>query len=99
MFGDQMKFMVPDSNPAERARVNAVNSRLKSANGEIRMMVNPKAAPNIVRDFEGVRLLEGGSGELDKDADEGKLSHLTDAIGYYIQYKFPILNAIGQRSF
>ena len=39
-------------------------------------------------DLEGVRLLAGGSGELDKKADP-KLSHISDALGYYIQKQFP----------
>jgi hypothetical protein len=47
----------------ERVRLNAVNSRLKSAAGDIRLMVDPVKAPHVVKDFEGVRLLEGGSGE------------------------------------
>jgi hypothetical protein len=40
-----------------------------------------------VRDFEGVRLVEGGSGEIDKNADK-KLTHISDAIGYRIYYSF-----------
>jgi hypothetical protein len=43
----------------------------------------------LVRDFEGVRLVEGGSGEIDKKSDS-KLSHLSDAIGYYLWREFPV---------
>ena len=46
-----------------------MNSRLKSAAGDIRPMVDAVKAPHTVKDFEGVRLLEGGSGEIDKKAD------------------------------
>lgn len=42
------------------------------------------------KDFEGVRLLAGGAGEIDKKADPG-LSHLSDAIGYYIARQFPLV--------
>ena len=88
-FGEQLQLMGKRSNPPERSRINAVNSRMRSGSGEIRMMVDPKHAPNVVKDFEGVRLLEGGSGEIDKKADP-KLSHISDAIGYYIHQEFPI---------
>lgn len=88
-FGDRVTYHYPDSNPAERARVNAVNTRAKSAAGVIRLLVDPIAAPRVVRDFEGVRTLKGGSGEIDKKVDV-QLSHISDAIGYYINVRFPI---------
>jgi hypothetical protein len=50
-----------------------------------------------VRDFEGVRLLEGGSGEIDKKIDP-KLSHISDSIGYYVSYAFPIKDTYAQAS-
>jgi hypothetical protein len=76
-------------NPSERSRVNAVNSRLLSDAGIMRLMVDPASAPMTVKDFEGVRLLEGGSGEIDKKHDQ-TLTHLTDAVGYYIVKKYPV---------
>lgn len=89
-FGSNaVRFRVPKENPFERQRVNAVNSRLRTAEGVERMMVDGKYAPHVVKDFEGVRLLEGGSGEIDKDADR-RLTHVSDAIGYYVVREFPI---------
>lgn len=89
VFGDRLRMRVPSGNPRERVRVNSMNSRLKSTDGVLGVLVDPSKAPNIVKDFEGVRLLEGGSGEIDKKSDP-KLTHLTDAFGYYIAEKFPI---------
>lgn len=89
VFKDRLAFRVKDANPKERARVNAVNSRLKSADGTVRLMVDGARAAHVVTDFEGVTLLEGGSGEIDKD-ETPLLTHLSDAIGYYIEYEFPI---------
>ena len=92
MFKDKWRriyYFIPSMNPRERVRVNAVNSRLMSTTGVIRMMVDPDKCPNIVKDFEGTRLLEGGSGEIDKKADPN-LTHLTDGLGYYIVYRFPV---------
>jgi hypothetical protein len=89
-FGtERIFFHVPASNPSERARLNAVNTRLRSGSGAVHMMVDPVAAPMTVKDFEGVRLLEGGSGEIDKKHDP-KLTHLTDGLGYYIVKVFPV---------
>jgi hypothetical protein len=89
-FGNQRVFFrVPPSNPTERARINAVNTRLRSGDQVAHFMIDPVAAPMTVKDFEGVRLLAGGSGELDKKADP-KLTHLTDAFGYYIAEEWPI---------
>jgi hypothetical protein len=85
------------SNPPERHRVNAMNSRLKSDSGIIRMMVDGAEAPMTVMDFEGVRLLEGGSGELDKKHD-AKLTHLTDGVGYYISKAFPLRRDVVTRT-
>lgn len=87
-FGNRVTFHVPASNPAERSRVNAVNSRTQSRDGTVRLMVDPTHAPHVVKDFEGVRTLVGGSGEIDKKHDP-KLSHISDALGYYVVAKFP----------
>lgn len=88
-FKDRFIMRVKPSNPKERARVNAVNSRLLNGAGEIHLMVDGHKCPNVVKDFEGVALLAGGSGEIDKKADP-TITHLTDGIGYYIDREFPI---------
>lgn len=90
-FRDRFSVRIRGSNPKERSRINAVNTRLRSGSGVIRLMVDPAKAPYVVRDFEGVRLLEGGSGEIDKKADL-RLTHLTDGIGYYCHEEFPVVS-------
>ena len=92
-FGARVAFYVKTASPAERARVNAVNSRLSAADGTIRLMADPAAAPHLVKDLEGVRTLKGGSGEIDKKHDK-MLTHPSDALGYYIDYRFPVAPAI-----
>jgi hypothetical protein len=84
-FGDRLEFRVRLSNPAERARVNAMNSRLRASDGTIRLMVDPARAPHVVKDLEGVRTLKGGSGEIDP-----MLTHISDALGYYVEREFPV---------
>lgn len=90
-FGDRLSFFVKTDNPAERARVNAVNSRTLASDGMIRLMVDPSSAPHVVNDLEGVRTLKGGSGEIDKNIDK-RLTHISDALGYYIEYRFPVVD-------
>ena len=90
VFGPRLRLLIPRINPRERVRVNAVNARLKNAAGDVRLMVDPAQAPHVQKDFEGVRLLAGGAGEIDKKADPG-LSHLSDAIGYYVAHQFPLV--------
>ena len=58
--------------------------------GTVGLLVDPVKAPFTVKDFEGVRLIEGGPGEIDKDYDK-RLTHLTDAIGYYVEKRFPVV--------
>lgn len=91
VFRDRLRFRVPKKAPYVRDRINAVNSRLKSTDGTVRFACDPVKAPNVVRDFEGVTLLQGGSGEIDKKGCEAQgLTHLSDAIGYYISEQFPV---------
>lgn len=81
---------VQRKNPLERARVNAMNSRVKTLGGQIRLMVDPAKAPYTVKDFEGTKILEGSNGQIDKtkNSENSKLTHLTDAIGYYVHQEF-----------
>ena len=92
-FGGRLYFKVPKANPSERSRINATNSRLKSHAGKIKLMVDYGKAPHVVKDFEGVQLLRGGSGEIDKKNDP-RLTHISDGIGYYEVYEFPTTKLI-----
>lgn len=89
-YHERLHDFVARTNPPERSRVNAVNARLRNLDGEVRLLVCPVRAPHVVKDFEGVALLEGGSGEIDKKADR-TLTHLTDALGYYVAERFPLI--------
>jgi hypothetical protein len=93
VFGSRLRSRVPRSNPRERVRINAMNTRLTSADGEIHMLVHETKAPFVVTDLEGVILLEGGGGEIDKRADPN-LTHLSDALGYYIEKSKPLAKRI-----
>jgi len=97
VFGERLRWRVAKSPPYVRDRVNSVNARLKSADGTVRFAVHPRRAPNVVADFEGVTLLAGGSGEIDKKGCEARgLTHLSEAVGYYVHAKHPIGGAVSQ---
>ena len=89
VFGERLSMRQKRSNPRERARINAMNGRIKSASGIVRFLVNPYYCPHIVEDFEGVALKKDGSGEIDK-GNAPELTHISDGIGYYIEQKFPL---------
>jgi hypothetical protein len=90
-FGDRLGLRVPKANPRERVRVNAMNARIRSATGDVRLLVDPEACPHLVEDMEGVALKGDGSGEVDKDPNKYKmLTHISDALGYYVAKCWPI---------
>lgn len=88
-WGGRLHFRVPRGNPPERARVNAMNSRLESTDGTIRMMVDPANAADIATDLDEVIVLVGGAGQIDKKEDKSKTHH-SDALGYYVVKRHPI---------
>ena len=87
VWGSRLKNRVAKSAPSIRARLNSVNARLKAADDSIGMVVQSTNAPNIAKDFEGVETNEAG--ELLKVAGD-PLTHLSDAIGYYVHAKWPL---------
>jgi hypothetical protein len=88
-FGNRLVFKVRKNNPRERARINSVNSRLMTMTGDVHFQVDSSCV-NVIKDFEGVKILEGSVGEIDKKSDS-MLSHLTDGIGYYVHQEYPII--------
>jgi phage terminase large subunit len=65
-------------------RVNALNTKLKNANGEIGMYVAPKCK-NIIRSLERLSYKEDTS-VIEKDGNE----HMFDAVSYLIDYLYPV---------
>lgn len=89
-YGGRLK-MRRRRNPSERARVNAVNSRLLTADGKVHMLVDPVACAHLIDDFETVAVKDDGSGDLDKDKAKYKLyTHLTDEVGYFTYHRHPL---------
>lgn len=66
-------------------RVNSVNSKLRSADGTVKMGVDPKCV-ELCKDFEMVSM-EMLTGSKDK---AGERTHASDAGGYWINYEYPV---------
>jgi len=78
---------VRNSHAAVRDRVNAVNSRLLSNDGQRRLYVDPKCK-KVIESLERHTYKEGTS-QPEKDG----FDHMNDALGYAVEYLFPIRKA------
>jgi len=85
----RIHMRVPRSNPRERPRINAVNSRLKSSTGKVRMKVDKRTAAPVATDLDETPIIKGSAGEIDKKANPDRTHH-TDALGYYVIRQHPI---------
>jgi hypothetical protein len=65
-------------------RINAVNAKLRSADGKVRLYVDPKCR-FLHSDFEMVDM-----DMMQKATDTGDRTHAADAAGYFIAYEWPI---------
>lgn len=86
VFEHRLRDRVAKSAPSIRARINSVNTRLEAADRSVGLLVDAKACKYIVRDFEGVEC--DSQGNIVK-VQGGPLTHISDAIGYYIHEKHP----------
>jgi hypothetical protein len=72
--------------------VNSVNTMLRSADGTSRLFVNDLACPELVKDFRKVRwqVDSGGNttGLLDKS--DSARTHISDALGYAVEFLFSL---------
>lgn len=88
VFGDRLKMRVPRANPRERARINAMNSNLRAADGTIRFLINDELCPEMCADLEGTIWLKGGA-QIDKKSDSLR-THMSDGIGYHFSKAKPL---------
>lgn len=79
------KIRAHSAHPAVKDRVNAVNSLLMSADGDISLTIDP-SCKYIIEDFERVTWRKNG--DIDKSTE--KLTHMSDGLGYAIEYLFPL---------
>jgi hypothetical protein len=87
-------FKYRNAHPPVRDRVAAVNAMLCNSEGQRKLFVDPRCK-NLIRDLERVTWKDA-SGILDKD--DSALTHLSDALGYFVEAEFGLRPAGGYRS-
>jgi hypothetical protein len=93
-WGRRASVNTAKANPAVRDRVNVVNGRLCNAQGERRLLVDQRCK-ELMKDFEQV-CYKPGTGQIDKEKDSRR-SHLSDAVGYYLWWKYRPLAQVGEK--
>ena len=83
VFGKRLAIPSFKSNPQVAQRVAAVNAMLCNAFGRARLFIAPKCKELI----EDLRKLMPKDGKIDKS--DAKRSHMSDALGYGIWFRFP----------
>jgi len=82
------RVLAHSTNPPQRDRINAVNSKMRAGDGKPHYFVNPKNCPKTINDWNKVEALPDG--RLNKEQEKLGLVHISDAEGYLIHYLFPI---------
>jgi hypothetical protein len=88
----RLVFNVPSKNPHPRERVDAVNFKLKPADGVPGVRVHARNR-ELIRDFKEVRMKPDGK-DIEKtyklDDPYAKRTHLSDGLGYLVWREFPV---------
>ena len=84
---------VARSAPSIVDSVNSVNARLLNAAGEVRFAINGEAAPQTLRDLEGVAWNDSKESR-DIDKSDMRRTHWSDALRYYIHERHPVGGAM-----
>ena len=86
------KVITAKRNPFVKDRVNAMNNMFKSAQGDVRYLVNVDKCPTYADCLEQQ---VWKNGEPDKTSDT---DHPNDAGGYFIAYDYPIIKPVAKYS-
>jgi len=92
--GMTLQYHVPRANPSVRERINLTNAKLRSATGEVGLLVDPKCK-ELIKDLEQVTY-KADSNAIDKERDRMR-THLSDALGYLLWQECRMLPRIGER--
>lgn len=90
----EAKVLPLRSNPPVRHRINLVNGRLRSADGETRLLID-RSCRQLIKDLEQV-CYKADSAVVEKDR-EGDRTHLSDALGYLLWQEFEGMKTAGER--
>jgi len=92
-------FYTASINPRIRDRVTCVNTRLRNAAGDARLFIDP-SCKQLIRDLEEVSWALDSTGAATHELNKKDLerTHASDALGYFISQKFPMLPKIGHQN-
>ena len=79
------KVLARPSHTPVRDRVNAVNTKLKTADGNVTLYIDPKCK-HVIESLQRLTYKEGTT-VIDKDSG---LDHASDSLGYLIDYLLPL---------
>lgn len=82
---------VKKKHPSIKDRQNAVRTKIRTSDGKVSLFVNPVTAPWSHEGLQTVQLQEGSTFQEDQKND---YQHITTAIGYCIDYEWPIEQAV-----
>lgn len=82
---------VKKKHPAIKDRQNAVRAKIKTADGNVSLYINPKTAEWSHKGLQTVQLQKGSTFQEDQTND---YQHITTAIGYCVEYEWPIIKPI-----
>lgn len=77
------------SNPRVKDRLNSVNALLKTASGKVRYFIDP-SCKHTIADLN--RVERTSDGRENKDQERDGLVHISSALGYLVNFYFPILS-------
>jgi hypothetical protein len=92
-YGARLTYKVPKANPSVRERIMLTNAKLRSADGDLRLLVDPKCK-ELIKDFEQVSY-KADSNAIDKEKDRRR-THLSDALGYLLWQECRPQPAVGE---
>ena len=82
---------VKPAHPKRKDRLNAVNARLRNAAGDVGILIG-KNCKHLINDLQRCTMEEFLNGNF-SDHD---LGHVSDGLGYYIDYRFPVVAGGGR---
>ncbi|MCP4262020.1 MAG: hypothetical protein GY774_31640, partial [Planctomycetes bacterium] len=90
--GWKFKRKVKKAAPAIKDRQNAVRAYILNADGDRRLFVNPSKAVYADKGLSTVQLKKGSTFQ----EQDGEYQHITTAIGYMIDFEYPVNKSIVQ---
>lgn len=87
----QFERRVKPAHPSIKDRQNAVRAKIRTADGHRSLFVNPERAPYCHKGLATVQLQKGSTFQEDQT---NEYQHITTAIGYCVDYEWPIDQAI-----